>query len=1049
MRLRNGILATALVASMGTGALPATAEATSAAADSGTVTLLTGDRVTVTGQGYHIEPGPQRKVRFEVTQRDGDLRIVPSDAKSLLAQGLLDERLFNVTQLLKWGYGDAQKNEIPLITQSASGEAAVLGGARQARQLAGLGLATMNVPKAEAARTWQAVADGARTRASGKIWLDGQRSPTLDRSVAQIGAPQAWQQGLTGAGVTVAVLDSGYDPDHPDLKGVVAHSRNFTDDPDPTDRNGHGTHVSATLAGAGDKYKGVAPGAKLAVGKIGNDRYSESALLVAMRWAAVDVKAKIVSLSLGGLDTPDLDPVEQAVNTLSEQTGTLFVIAAGNSGSEPGTVGSPGSSEAALTVGAVDKSDKMARFSGRGPRAHDHAVKPDVTAPGVDIVAAAAKGTSDGSHVAMSGTSMAAPHVAGAAAILAQKHPTWTGRQLKAALTGSAAPQPGTTLFDQGAGRVDVLRAVTQQVVATPANLHAAFPYGSTGGRVATREIVYTNAADTPVTLDLTVEGETLRLSAQRVEIPAKGSTPVTVTIDAEGKAPGDYPGTVTAKAGDQVVRTVANAWVEPESYDVRFTAVDRTGAPASASGYAYTADGQERDVFLIGSGTYRLPPGEWNFQLGISGSGDEHTTTNQMVNLTESTDVKLDARQGKPLAFTVDDPTAAHTLLEVFMAHGWLSTGIVFPGIEANMNFAIPVKRAGFTFIARSVWHKRGATPSPYRYDLAIRGTDGIPENLTHATRTEDLAKVTTTFRGAGVATTGAHSVASEWTEGRWTYDARTPDLPMPGTLIQYRTPAIAWRSILATGNFRVMDTGRRLAAGHTRETWNAAVSGPSFATPAGARDGDRLTFNAARLFSDAAEGRTGMDADATGSVTLAKNGQVIAKTDYTRCEPKWPNPSCILEARLPAEAATYTLTATGTRQVPHSTLSTSVEATWTFRSARTPSPQALPLTAVRYAPHGLDDHNRAKPGSTTTVPIWTERNPGAAKAQVKSLRLEMSADDGATWTTVLVKAVGPHWAARIANPAAAGFVSLRATATDGNGDTVTQTVRRAYAIG
>jgi hypothetical protein len=1041
LKLRISVLATVMVASTtaGVGTAAATATAPAGAAQ-GTVTLLTGDRVTVTGQGYHVEPGSQREVRFEARQRDGELHIVPSDARPLVARGLLDDRLFNVTRLLKWGYGDAHKSEIPLITQSASWEAAVLGGAKQARQLAGLGLATMSVPKAEAAKTWQSIAGGARTLAPGKIWLDGKRFPTLDRSVAQIGAPQAWQQGLTGAGVTVAVLDTGYDPDHPDLKGVVTQSRNFSDEPDPTDQNGHGTHVSATVAGVGDKYKGVAPGAKLAVGKLGSFGFTDSVLLAGMQWAAVDVKAKVISMSLGGGDTPDLDPVEQAVNTLSEQTGTLFVIAAGNSGSKPGTVDSPGSADAALTVGAVDKSDKMADFSSRGPRKYDHAVKPDVTAPGVEIIAAEAKGT----HVAYSGTSMATPHVAGAAAILAQKHPDWTGKQLKAALTGSAAPQPGTTVFDQGAGRVDVARAVTQQVVASPANVNAAFPYGSTGGRTVTREVVYTNAGDTPVTLDLTVEGDALRVSAQRVEVPAKGSTPVTVTLDTEGKAPGDYPGTITAKSGGQVVRTVANAWVEPESYDVRFNAVDRTGAPASMAGYAYTADGQERDLgFWEGSGTYRLPAGEWNVYLDIIGAADR-TTSHQVVKVTKPTEVSIDARQGKPVTFTVDEPTAAPMrLFEQFVGNGWWRLGWLTFGVEPSKFYAIPTKQAGLSYAARTIWQKRDTTPTPYRYDLVIRGADGIPENLAYAARTKDLAKVTTTHRGAGVSATGRHYAAHEWADDDWSFGFGIAGVPLPGTLIQYRTPGLRWLSALGIGNAFTVDSGRRLGGGHSRETWNAAVSGPSFAARSGERDGDKLVTDTANLFSEGAKGRTGMDADATGSLSLTKDGQVIAKVDYPEDGPP------VLRAILPAESAAYTLTATGTRQVAHSTLSTSVEATWTFRSARTTSAQALPLTAVRFAPHGLDELNRAKPGSTTTVPIWTERNPGAAKGQVKSLRLEMSADDGATWTSVPVKAVGPHWAARIANPGAAGFVSLRAAATDSNGDTVTQTVRRAYAIG
>lgn len=129
-------------------------------------------------------------------------------------------------------------------------------------------------------------------------------------------------------------------------------------------------------------------------------------------------------------------------------------------------IGAPASTDAALAVGAVDKTDAMADFSSRGPRLGDGAVKPDLVAPGVAVTAARA----GGGHVAMDGTSMAAPHVSGAAALLAEEHPNWTGQQLKAALIGSTTPVAGTE-YDQGAGRVDVARAITQTVTATPANL--------------------------------------------------------------------------------------------------------------------------------------------------------------------------------------------------------------------------------------------------------------------------------------------------------------------------------------------------------------------------------------------------------------------------------------------------------------------------------------------------------------------------------------------------------------------------------------------------
>src|SRR6185369_1071830 len=137
--------------------------------------------------------------------------------------------------------------------------------------------------------------------------------------------------------------------------------------------------------------------------------------------------------------------------------GALFVVAAGNSGADH-SVQTPSSADAALAVGAVDGADALAPFSSRGPRDGDYALKPDLTAPGVDITAARSKDAELGrpgeQYVTLSGTSMATPHVAGAAAILAQRRPDWDAATLKAALMGSARPNPATGVFGQGAGRV-------------------------------------------------------------------------------------------------------------------------------------------------------------------------------------------------------------------------------------------------------------------------------------------------------------------------------------------------------------------------------------------------------------------------------------------------------------------------------------------------------------------------------------------------------------------------------------------------------------------
>jgi len=315
-----------------------------------------------------------------------------------------------------------------------------------------------------------------------------------------------------------------------------------------------------------------------------------------MEWAAAEHGAKVVNISLGGFDTPELDPVEQAVNTLTEQTGALFVVAAGNDGPLPGTVSSPGSADAALTVGAVDDNDELAFFSSRGPRVGDGAIKPDITAPGVEIVAARATGTKLGepvgdSYVRLSGTSMATPHVVGAAAILAQQHPDWTAPRLKAALMGSATPTAGATVYEQGAGRVDLARAITQTVVSEPPSLSFGLQlWPHHDDAPVTRTLTYHNLGTTPVTLALAASftgpdgapapAGSLTLSRASLTVPGNGTADASVTISTRHDGPdGAYTGRITATAGTTVVTTPVAVEKEVESYTLTLRHLDRDGA--------------------------------------------------------------------------------------------------------------------------------------------------------------------------------------------------------------------------------------------------------------------------------------------------------------------------------------------------------------------------------------------------------------------------------------------------------------------------------------
>lgn len=153
--------------------------------------------------------------------------------------------------------------------------------------------------------------DGARATAAGigKVWLDGIRRASLDRSVEQIGADKAWAAGYDGKGVKIAVLDTGIDKAHDDLKTQVVGEKNFSTSPDTADRVGHGTHVASIAAGtgatSGGRYKGVASGAKIISGKVLNDEGSgdDSSIIAGMEWAAAE-GADVVNLSLGGPDSP-------------------------------------------------------------------------------------------------------------------------------------------------------------------------------------------------------------------------------------------------------------------------------------------------------------------------------------------------------------------------------------------------------------------------------------------------------------------------------------------------------------------------------------------------------------------------------------------------------------------------------------------------------------------------------------------------------------------------------------------------------------------------
>jgi subtilisin family serine protease len=301
------------------------------------------------------------------------------------------------------------------------------------------------------------------------IWLDEEVYAFLDVSVPKLGAPTVWASGNRGAGVRVAVVDSGIDADHPDFAGRIAGNRDMTGE-GLGDRHGHGTHVAGIVAGSGAAseglYTGVAPEAILLIAKVlrGNGTGRMSMVMAGVEWA-VEQEAQVINLSLGSGGYCDgKDALSRTCGAAIAQ-GVVVCVAAGNTGPAAKTLGPPACAADVITVGAANDSDEVAPFSSRGPTA-DGRAKPDVLFPGVNIVAPRASGTALGEAVnelytSASGTSMAAPHAAGACALLLHAKPESTPAEIKTILT-RAALDLGLDATIQGAGRVDLGRAFAQ-----------------------------------------------------------------------------------------------------------------------------------------------------------------------------------------------------------------------------------------------------------------------------------------------------------------------------------------------------------------------------------------------------------------------------------------------------------------------------------------------------------------------------------------------------------------------------------------------------------
>ncbi len=495
-------------------------------------------------------------------------------------------------------------------------------------------------------------------------------------NVEQIGAPTVWamadSQGrpVRGAGMRVAVIDTGIDYTHADLGGcfgdgckVVGGYDLANDDADPFDDHGHGTHVAGIVAANGDLL-GVAPEAQLLAYKVLDDSgWGEDSDLIAALEMAVDPDgdpttddgAHVINLSLGGPGSP-FDPASQAVDAAVE-AGVVVAVAAGNSGRDGWqSVESPGTAARAITVGAVDSEDALAKFSSLGPVPQNWSIKPDLLAPGVEItstVPTSGEVSDPTGYLAIGGTSMAAPHVAGAAALLRQLHPGWTPDQVKGALMGTALDLD-LSAFAQGAGRAQVDRAATAPAAFTPASISLGLDDLTQSLWSPSHILHLTNFATETTTYTLRLEGDLPdgvdALFQPGVLTLAPGETGdflLTLTVD-NGRVPNAveppnaYEGWLVAEGGSQDVRAplafIKSPLLELEFDDPPAYMVVHDGDQHFWWG-SPEWDGEKGPMdFLVPAGTYDIAALWWPFSVyGVVRDG---------VTVETVTSVRLDPAQ-------------------------------------------------------------------------------------------------------------------------------------------------------------------------------------------------------------------------------------------------------------------------------------------------------------------------------------------------------------------------------------------------------------------
>jgi hypothetical protein len=424
-----------------------------------------------------------------------------------------------------------------------------------------------------------------------------------------------------------------------------------------------------------------------------------------------------------------------------------------------------------------------------------------------------------------------------------------------------------------------------------------------------------------------------------------------------------------------------------------------------------------------------------------------------------------VDARKGRAVKAVVDAPDPATVVGDMTLqytvrtAGGPVATSSSLVGAADNHLYAVPVRGDAktFAFGYNTVLTATGHGPDRTYY-AAIPVVGRIPANPVFRLRDRDLHRSEARYFSHGVPAATADRVAfPHYLPGQTFSSTQTVHVPLPSRRVELHTTAGVWSEMILqqylpngpVGLFEgaVERPDVTLKAGRDRTEWNKPVSGPDLSTPDFVnmvyRSGNTLRANVSS-YSPSEPGHVGDPVDdlffVKGSAVLSRDGKVVGtKTNPT-----------VSSFTLPADAGRYTLALTANRARPWSALATQVSTAWTFTSA--PPATESELLALPTVKIGGDfgGTGTAPAGRRFTLDIVATSQAGAPPAAVTALSVEVSGDDGKTWQAVPCgwQRAG-HWRVPVTNPAAAGgYVSLRVKATNALGNTLEQTVIRAYGL-